>query len=212
MMMRIMSLPANFFRKYSPGELTSRSQSVSSLCSLIVGLFVGTGLTSLTSLLYITQIFRFAPALVVPSLLIILTTVTFTVVSSVVQIRISKKHMEHAAKESGMTYAMISGVQKIKLAGAEKRFFARWLNIYSEGAELVYAPPLFIKINGVITTGIGLVSNIILYYFAAESGVDQSSYFAFTAAYGAVMGAFSMLSAYPRTGRAFPQGRAGNSR
>lgn len=194
MMMRIMSLPANFFRKYSPGELTSRSQSVSSLCSLIVGLFVGTGLTSLTSLLYITQIFRFAPALVVPSLLIILTTVTFTVVSSVVQIRISKKHMEHAAKESGMTYAMISGVQKIKLAGAEKRFFARWLNIYSEGAELVYAPPLFIKINGVITTGIGLVSNIILYYFAAESGVDQSSYFAFTAAYGAVMGAFSMLS------------------
>ncbi len=194
MMMRIMSLPANFFRKYSPGELTSRSQSVSSLCSLIVGLFVGTGLTSLTSLLYITQIFRFAPALVVPLLLIILTTVTFTVVSSVVQIRISKKHMEHAAKESGMTYAMISGVQKIKLAGAEKRFFARWLNIYSEGAELVYAPPLFIKINGVITTGIGLVSNIILYYFAAESGVDQSSYFAFTAAYGAVMGAFSMLS------------------
>lgn len=34
-----------------------------------------TGLTSLTSLLYVTQIFSFAPKLVVPSLLIVLVTV-----------------------------------------------------------------------------------------------------------------------------------------
>lgn len=190
MMMRVMSLPANFFRKYSAGELTSRTMSVSSLCSMLLSLFVGTGLTSLGSLLYITQIFSFAPALVVPSLLIILVTVAFSVVSSVVQIKLTKKEMEHAAKESGLSYAMISGVQKIKLAGAEKRFFARWLDVYSEGAELVYAPPLFIKINTVITTAIGLFSNIILYYLAVKSGVDQSNYYAFTAAYGMVMGAF----------------------
>ncbi|MBR1752994.1 MAG: NHLP bacteriocin export ABC transporter permease/ATPase subunit [Ruminococcus sp.] len=194
MMMRVMSLPANFFRKYSSGELTSRSQSVNQLCSLILGMVVSTGLSSLTSLLYITQIFSFAPSLVVPSLLVILITVVFTTVSSIVQIRISKKEMEHGAKESGISYAMISGVQKIKLSGAEKRFFARWLNIYSEGAELVYAPPMFIKINAVITTAIGLISNIVLYYLAVKSNIDQSSYFAFTAAYGGVMGAFTAMA------------------
>jgi len=190
MMMRVMSLPPNFFRKYSAGELTNRTMSVNSLCSMLLSLFVGTGLTSLSSLLYITQIFSFAPALVVPSLLIILVTVAFSIVSSVVQIKITKKQMEHAARESGMSYAMISGVQKIKLAGAEKRFFARWLDLYSEGAEDTYAPPLFIKVNAVITTAIGLFSNIILYYLAVNSGVDQSNYYAFTAAYGMVMGAF----------------------
>ena len=137
LMMRVLSLPANFFRKYSSGELTSRSQSVNQLCSLILGMILGSGLTSLMSLLYITQIFSFAPTLVIPSLIIILVTVGFSVISSVVQIGISKKQMEHSAKESGMTFAMISGVQKIKLSGAEKRFFARWLNLYSEGAELV---------------------------------------------------------------------------
>lgn len=194
MMMRVMSLPANFFRKYSAGELTSRSQSVNQLCSLLLGMVVSTGLTSLTSLLYITQIFSFAPALVVPSLLIILTTVAFTTISSVVQIRISKQQMELGAKESGITYSMISGVQKIKLSGAEKRFFARWLGMYSDSAELTYAPPMFIKINGVITTAISLISNIVLYYLAVKSGIDQSNYFAFTAAYGSVMGAFSSLA------------------
>ena len=34
-----------------------------------------------------------------------------------------------------MTYAMISGVQKIKLAGAEKRAFARWARAYADAAE-----------------------------------------------------------------------------
>ena len=71
--------------------------------------------------------------------------------------------MDLAAKESGLSYAMITGVQKIKLVGAEKRVFARWLNLYSQEAELTYNPPLFIKINSVITTGITLGSNILLY-------------------------------------------------
>ena len=30
-----------------------------------------------------------------------------------------------------MTYALITGIQKIKLAGAEKRAFARWGNLYA---------------------------------------------------------------------------------
>ena len=194
MMMRVMSLPANFFRKYSAGELTSRAQSVGQLCELLLGTFVMSSLSSIASLLYITQIFSFAPALVVPSLMIILITVAFSAVSSIVQIKISKRQMELGAKESGMSYSMISGVQKIKLSGAEKRFFARWLGLYSDTAELTYAPPMFIKINGVITTAISLVSNIVLYYLAVQSGIDQSNYFAFTAAYGAVMGAFSALA------------------
>ena len=68
MMMRLISLPASFFRQYSPGELKSRSMSVNQLCSMLMSMVMTTGLSSLTSLLYVTQIFRFAPKLVIPSL------------------------------------------------------------------------------------------------------------------------------------------------
>ena len=90
-------------------------------------------------------------------------TVGFSVVSSIVQIGISKKQMELGAKESGLSYSILSGIQKIKLSGSEKRFFARWLNEYSEEAELTYSLPMFIRINGVITTAISLISNIVIY-------------------------------------------------
>lgn len=194
MMMRLMSLPADFFRSYSAGELKSRSQSVDQLCTILLGMVMGTGLTSLTSLMYITQIFSYTPMLVIPSVIIIVTTVVFSTISTFVQIKINKKLMEQEAKESGMSYAMITGVQKIKLAGAEKRIFAKWLNIYSEGAELMYNPPMFIKINSVINLAITLVSNIVLYYLAVKSGIGQSAYFAFTSAYGMLSGAFMALS------------------
>ena len=194
MMMRLMSLPASFFRQYSPGELKSRSMSVNQLCSILMSMVMTTGLTSLTSLLYVTQIFRFAPKLVIPSLLIVLVTVGFSVVTTLVQIGINRKKMEHAAKESGMSYSLISGIQKIKLSGAEKRSFAKWLNLYAEGAELTYNTPMFLRANAAISTGISLISTIILYYLAVKSGLNPSTYFAFTAAYGSLMGAFTALA------------------
>ena len=194
MMMRLLSLPPGFFRRYSAGELTSRSQSVSQLCALIINTGISTSLVSLTSLLYLTQIFRFTPALAYPALGVIVVTVGYSVLSSLLQMRVTKAHMEHHARESGMSYAMISGVQKLKLAGAEKRAFARWAGCYAEGARLVYQPPLFLRLNSVIMTAITLVSTIVIYYFAVSSEIGVEDYFAFNAAYGMVFGAFQSLA------------------
>ena len=66
-MMRIMSLPADFFKSMSSGELSSRSTYISSLCNTIVDTVLTTGLSTIFSLVYIAQIFAFAPTLVVPA-------------------------------------------------------------------------------------------------------------------------------------------------
>ena len=193
-MMRILSLPVSFFRKYSSGELSSRANSVNSLCSMMLNNILSIGLSSLLSLLYVAQIFSFAPALVWPSLLIILATVVMSLAVSFVQIGISRKRMKLSAEEQGMSYAVMNGIQKIRLSGSEKRVFARWGRLYAKGAQLEYNPPLFLKINTVITTAISLIGTIVLYYLAIQTNVGVSQYYAFTAAYGRVMGAFSALA------------------
>ncbi len=193
-MMRILSLPVSFFRKYSSGELSSRANSVNSLCSMMLNNILSIGLSSLLSLLYVAQIFSFAPALVWPSLLIILATVVMSLAVSFVQIGISRKRMKLGAEAQGMSYAVMNGIQKIRLSGSEKRVFARWGRLYAKGAQLEYNPPLFLKINTVITTAISLIGTIVLYYLAIQTNVGVSQYYAFTAAYGRVMGAFSALA------------------
>lgn len=193
-MMRIMSLPADFFKGYGSGDLSSRAAHISSLCNMLVSAVLTTGLTSAFSLIYISQIFIYAPVLVVPAIAVILVTVAFSLISSFAQMRISKKQMELSAKESGMSYALISGIQKIKLAGAEKRAFARWGNLYAQNAKLTYNPPAFIKLNSVISLAISLIGNIVMYAAAVKSGVSVADYYAFGTAYGMVSGAFMSLA------------------
>ncbi len=193
-MMRIMSLPADFFKPYSAGELAERASQIGVLCKMLAATVLSTGFTSLFSLIYISQIFAYAPALVVPALVIILVTVVFSLLSTFVQMKVSSRQMELSGKESGMTYALISGIQKIRLAGAEKRAFARWGNLYTESARLTYDPPAFLKLNAVISLAISLTGTIVMYYMAVQSGISVADYYAFDTAYGMVSGAFMSLA------------------
>ena len=93
-MSRLLSMPASFFKDYSSGELSSRVQYINSLCSTIASTVFSTGLTSLFSLIYITRLFTYAKMLVVPSLCILSATIAFTVISALVQMRISKQQMD----------------------------------------------------------------------------------------------------------------------
>lgn len=193
-MMRVLSLPAGFFKNYSAGELSSRSQQISSLCSALVNAVLSTGLTSVFSLAYISQVFRYAQALVAPALSVTLATVVFSLLSALLQMRIAKRQMELSVKGNGLSYSLISGVQKIKLAGSEKRAFAKWADQYAQAARFSYDPPMFLKINRVISTAISLVGTIVMYSFAVQSGVSVAEYYAFNSAYGMVSGAFLSLS------------------
>ena len=193
-MMRILSLPAEFFKNYSAGELSNRAQYINGLCSQLASMALSTGLTSLFSLIYIAQVFIYAPALVVPALLITLLTLLVTCLQTFAQMRITREQMELASKESGMSYQLISGIQKIKLSGAEKRAFARWGKLYASVAEKQYDPPTLLKVAPVVTMAISLIGTMFLYAAAVRSGVSVAEYYAFNSAYGMVNGAFMALA------------------
>ena len=107
--------------------------------------------------------------------------------------------MELSAKESSMSYAMISGIQKIRLSGAEKRAFARWAKLYAESVGFRYNPPVFLKLNTVIGMALTLAGNIILNYEAVKNGVTVADYYAFHVTYGMVSGAFMSLASVALT-------------
>lgn len=193
-MMRVLSLPLDFFKKYSSGELANRVAYMNSLCTMLFQTFFSTGLSAIFSLVYIGQIMTFAPSLVVPAIVITLATFGVSVITAVIQMYITEKQMVEAGKENGMVYALISGVTKIKNAGAEKRAFAKWSRQYVKAAKYIYQPPVFLKLSTVITTAISVIGTIVLYYAALQSAMLVADYMAFNSAYGLVNGAFVSLS------------------
>ena len=193
-MMRMLSLPAHFFKDYNSGELADRMSYINKLCTQLVSIAVSTSLTSIFSLLYIAQIFTFAPGLVIPALVVTLLTVIVTVVSVFMQTKITQKQMLLESKESGISYAIITGIQKIRLSGSEKRAFGRWAKTYANQAALLYNPPTFLKVSSVISLALSLVGMIVMYYAALSTGVSVSQYYAFNSSYGMVNAAFMALA------------------
>ncbi len=198
-MMRVLSLPADFFRDYTTGQLTQYLSYMSSICNTVVNAVFSTGLTGIFSLVYLAQVFTFARTLVIPSLLVTILTLAVSMISAAAQAVISKEQMQLAAEEKGIVYSLISGVRKIRLAGAEKRAFVKWADCYAREAELQYSPPAQIKLNKVITTAISLIGTLFIYYAAVENQVSVADYYAFNSAYGYISAAFTALASVATT-------------
>ena len=198
-MARLMSLPVSFFKKFSSGELAQRTNNITQLCQMLVETFLTTGLTSVFSLVYIGQIFNFAPALAIPAVIMILGSLVFSFAAVYAQLTQTRKAMQTSAKLSGLVFGLFSGVQKIKLSGAERRAFAQWAKGYQEYAAANYAPPLLVKLSGLIPAIISMAGSIVFYSQAIATGIGVADYMAFNTAYGMLSGAIGGLAAIAYT-------------
>ena len=191
---RLMSLPVSFFKGYSSGELSKRLNGITQLCSMLVETFLTTGLTSVFSLVYIGQIFSYAPALAVPAIAIILVTLFLSIASVMTRLNILTKSMNTSAKLSGLVYGLFSGVQKIKLSGAERRAFAQWAKGYQPYAAANYSLPLRVHLVSTLPAIVSMIGTIIFYFSSVTSGITPADYMAFNTAYGMLASSIGMLA------------------
>ena len=189
-MMRVLSLPASFFKQYNTGELSARFASVPRLASVLInGIFI-TLVSTVMSLAYLFQLVSFAPALILPVVIILLITTGFSIFISLIRKKYQNEQLELGSKEDGVTYQMINGIQKIRLAGSEKRVFAKWASAYAKTAKVKYNPPLLLRLSSAITLLITLTGNVVLYYVAAKNNLSAGDYMAFVTSYGILSASF----------------------
>ena len=193
-MMKVLSLPTQFFKKYNTGEIATRFNSVTNLANIIIGVVFMTLVSSIMSLAYLFQLISFAPVLILPVSLILIISSSFTIMISLIQKKYTSKMLVLSSKEAGVTYEMINGVQKIRLSGSEKRVFAKWANTYSKAAKIRYNPPLILRMSTAISLLITLLGNVAIYFLAAKNNVDAANYMAFTTSFGVLSAAFTSLT------------------
>lgn len=190
---RLISLPVNFFKEYTSGEITQWVTYLQQVCSIATMNILTFGIQCIFVVIYVVQIKMYAESLMFPSFIIFLLMVMLVFFTLRYQENINRQKMRIASKNNGMTYSMVTGIQKIKLAGAEKRMFARWANKYSEEAKLEYNPPTFLKLSTAIFMTITLIGQVFLYEIAWRNNISPDDYFAFNTAYTLMMAAFTMF-------------------
>ncbi len=97
-------------------------------------------------------------------------TLAVNITTTLVNMKIQRKSLEVGASLSGLTYSMLSGIQKVKLTGSEKRIFARWAGSYKTSANYTYNPPFLLKYTEAISTAITAIGTVVIYFTSIMSG------------------------------------------
>lgn len=193
-MMRMLSLPTEFFRRYSSGELASRAQYVNRLKDAVADIFLSAVPTLFFSLFFVLYVFQFAPVLGWLVLLEVLVTILIGAGCIRVRRKSTASAMVASSASNGMNFALISGIQKIKLSGAEKRAFAKWADTYEKSVDQTYNSPAAVKLNPIVPTVIPLFFSVPYYYFAAGLEIGTGNFFVFSLVYGSISAALMNLS------------------
>ena len=188
-MLRVLSLPADMTQGYSTGELTNILSYFGLLCNELFLSALTSGLTLVFSLVYLIQIRSLTPQFSFPAQCIVLAVLVHIIVCMLLQNRVDREILPLLQKERGMEYALLDGIQKIKLNGSEKRMFARWADVYAQRAALEYRPALYLRLAVPIGLGLLLAGYIWIYAAAFRSGTTSAEFFAFSVSYGALSAA-----------------------
>lgn len=197
-MARLVSLPAEFFKQYNAGELTERVDSISEAVKELMDVAVSLIFTMLCSAVYLFQIRGIARSLFAPTVQILAAVLIINLAAVLYQVRLYKRRLFTKSKTAGMEYALYSSVQKLKLAGAERRAFSNWAKVYRENAAVTYNPPLLLKIIPALTSFCIYAGWAIIFVAAVRANVGQGAFMAYSSACLVVMGAF--LSGSEETG------------
>ena len=197
MMARVLMLPPTFFKDRQAGDLAKRVRRVRNIVEILTSVFLGSAMTAVFSLVYIAQITAYTPSLVIPAIIIIVVQLVLGIVIAVAQARRQRLIVEADLEVSGLVPALLNGISKVKLAGAEKRAFARWADVEADFLAAKYDLPMWYKVADTLPALIALIGTIVIYWVAGTSDVKLADFMAFNVAYGAVSSAVITLS---RTG------------
>jgi NHLM bacteriocin system ABC transporter ATP-binding protein len=202
---RVMLLPPSFFRNFAPGDLAHRVSSVSLFVEVLSKSVLNVGLTCVFSLMYVVQIFGFAPQLAVPALVVALLQFAAVLLALKSTIRYNRAQMMQKTKLSGVVPTLLHGVPKLKVAGAERRAFSFWARRYAGMSQALYGRPALLLAAPALIPLIAVAGTIMFYGVAATTGVSVADYMAFNYAFGMVSGAITALAtAIPMLARMRP--------
>ncbi|MEP6668089.1 MAG: NHLP bacteriocin export ABC transporter permease/ATPase subunit [Chthoniobacter sp.] len=202
---RLLNLPSTFFRDYSAGDLADRAEGIDSIRAAISGVGVSAVLGSMTSVFYLIMLFKYNMKLAFTAFGLVVVAVIVTSAANFAQVRHQRKQYAIRGKISGLVLQLITGVNKLRVAGAEDHAFKVWAKGFSEQKRVAFQVGRIANFLAVFNTGYPVLTSITIFFvmFALKAVSDASGgdfkmstgdFLAFNTAFGAFLAAMLALS------------------
>jgi NHLM bacteriocin system ABC transporter ATP-binding protein len=128
---RLLSLPVPFFRDYSAGDLAVRAMGINTIRQMVTGATISSLLSGVFSVFSLAVIFFYSLQLGLIAALMAAVIIGINVAGGYLQLRYQRRETETVGKVSSLVLQLLTGIAKLRVAGAEMRAFAVWAGQYS---------------------------------------------------------------------------------
>ena len=123
---RLLALPTAFFRRYSAGDLAVRVQSVDAMVRVVGSGAVAALLGVATAIVSLALIWFYSIAFGVVATLLVVALGVVVWVAARSQYRRAQAVERTAGQLSGLVLEFVSGISKLRVAGADEKAFHKW--------------------------------------------------------------------------------------
>lgn len=127
---RLLRLPAEFFRRYTVGDLTLRADAVNQMRDTIGGAVLNTLLSSVFSVVSFGLLIYYSWKLAAVALVVVIVQILVTVLASLMMVTLNRQALATEGRLQSLSLQTIAAIGKLKVAGAEARAFSRWAPLF----------------------------------------------------------------------------------
>ena len=212
---RLLSLPVPFFRSYSAGDLAVRANGINAIQQIISGAAICSVLGALFSVFNLGLLFVYSVRLAAVAIGLVLLNVAVMLLVSWAELRLQRPLCALQGKLSGQVLQFITGISKLRVAGAEVQAFGLWARGFGEQKRLDLKAGKLANALTVFNESYPVITSMCLFAvvaFGLEPGITTGRFLAFNVAFLGFLYAalsaggalISMLQAVPIYERARP--------
>lgn len=193
---RLLRLPINFFREYSPGDLAMRSGGIDFIQQEITGAVIQSILGGIFSFLTLALMFYYAPVLALTAMVVLAIFVLLIWFNARIQLRFQRPIAELQGKLAALTLQFLNSISKLRVTGSEPRAFALWAKQFATKNRLFFQANIW-SIRFTLVRSIFSILILIGLYAMVGSKITSISFgkfIAFNAAFGQFFAAVLSLA------------------
>lgn len=194
---RLLSLPIEFFRRFSAGDLADRSGVIDAIQARLTGAMLKAILSGVFSILTLALMCYYSVVLTVIAFSLLLVTAAIIIVVNLIQLGYQRQHYAINGRLKGFMLQILTGISKLRIAHCEANAYEQWSVQFSKKMRVLYQSGRLRYYLDLFQVFFTITNLIMVFYVVVAVGKQLSfgQFIAFNAAYGQFLAAFFGLTA-----------------
>lgn len=194
---RLLQLPASFFRQFAAGDLTMRAMGIGGIRQTITDAVMSSALSFAFSFVAFGLLFYYDPRLALVATLLFIGVIAATCVAVMIQLPLERRQYELSGRVAALVLQLLTGISRLRVAGAESRALAHWAEQYGRQMRGAYRAQRVSNGLGTLLAVVPVMASVVVFAVVAlwpTPSLSVAAFLAFSVAFTQVMGAAIQMS------------------